>query len=589
MLERNSKLINKKFYQYLIPSILTIFAIQFASLLDGIIVGNMLGVIALSATSLVIPILYFIQMPGFALGIGGSIVVGILLGKRDLKAAKKAFSACILAGILISVIIAALAPAIAGPLAGCFSDDPEVKELGYEYIFIYMVTDPIITIALLMSSFLAVDNSPRLASFFTIFSNVIKIGSMFLFIGAFKWGMYGAAVSTAFGYFVGFLSLIVYVRSDKRLLKFTLNIKGAFQDLKDSLKASSSTAINMILTAIQMLIVNIVLGNLITDQSELLIFGVAANLVFAFDLFAGGILGVIPTICGVLYGEKDMFSLKSITRKIFFINLGVAALITLVIMIVPQAYAYIFSYDDPANIEKANLIMRIYLISFIPYELNKFSMNYYPTIGKNIPSYVTVILRETVIVLPVTLVLLYTNGLMGYAIAQVINEWATLLITYAFVLIYGRWKNKGSGLFLFEKIEYKSYDVSVDANIDNASIISKEIAAFALINKIDNKNAQIIALASEEYVSNIIEYGYKSKLHKQNYIDVNLKIIDDKLLLRIRDDGMPFDPTKYEFDSDGEKYMTSGINLVSKLTEKVSYMRVLSLNNTVIEMDLATE
>ena len=91
MLERNSKLINKKFYQYLIPSILTIFAIQFASLLDGIIVGNMLGVIALSATSLVIPILYFIQMPGFALGIGGSIVVGILLGKRDLKAAKRHF------------------------------------------------------------------------------------------------------------------------------------------------------------------------------------------------------------------------------------------------------------------------------------------------------------------------------------------------------------------------------------------------------------------------------------------------------------------------------------------------------------------
>ena len=589
MLERNSKLINRKFYQYLIPSILTIFAIQFASLLDGIIVGNMLGVIALSATSLVLPILYFIQMPGFALGVGGSIVVGVLLGKRDLNAAKKAFSACILAGVLLSVIIAALAPAIARPLADAFSEDLEVRELGYEYIFIYMVTDPVITIALLMSQFLSVDNSPRLASFFTIFSNAVKIGSMFLFIGAFNWGMYGAALSTGFGYLVGFLSLIVYIKSDKRLLKFTLNIKGAFLDLKASLKASSSTAINMVLTAVQMLIVNIVLGKLITDQSDLLIFGIAANLVFAFDLFAGGILGVIPTICGVLYGEKDCYSLKSITRKIFLINFAVAAIITAVIMIAPQAYAYIFSYNDEAHIEEAKLVMRIYLISFIPYELNKFSMNYYPTIEKNIPSYVTVVLREAVIVLPVTLVLLHTNGLMGYAIAQVINEWATLIITYAFVLIYGKLKNKGSGLFLFEKINFKSYDVSMDTNIDNASIISKEIADFALENNIDNKNAQIIALASEEYVSNIIQYGYKSKSHKENYIDVNLKIIDDKLLLRIRDDGMPFDPTKYEFDSDDEKYMTSGINLVSKLTEKVSYMRVLSLNNTVIEMNLAKE
>lgn len=584
MLVRNSKLINRKFYQYLIPSILTIFAIQFASLLDGIIVGNMLGVIALSATSLVIPILYFIQMPGFALGVGGSIVVGMLLGKRDLKAAKKAFSACILAGVFLSVIIAAIAPAIARPLANAFSDDPDVRELGYEYIFIYMVTDPIITLALLMSSFLAVDNSPKLASFFTIFSNVIKIGSMFLFMGLFNWGMYGAALSTAFGYLVGFVSLIVYIRSDKRLLKFTLKIKGAFSDLKASLKASSSTAIYMVLMAIQMLVINIVLGNLITDQSDLLIFGVVSNLVFAFDLFAGGILGVIPTICGVLYGEKDYYSLRSITRKIYLINLGVVALITLIIMIVPQAYAYIFAYDDPAHLDQAKLVMRVFLISFIPHEINKFSMNYYPTIEKNLPSYVTVVLREAVIVLPVTLILLHTNGLMGYAIAQVITEWATLIITYAFVLIYGKKTHKGKGIFLFQDLEYNSYDVSMDAELQNAGIVSKEIADFALANNIDNKDAQIIALASEEFVSNIIEYGYKS--HKQNYIDVNLKISDDKLLLRIRDDGMPFDPTKYEFDEDSENYMTSGIMLVNKLTEKVSYMRVLSLNNTIIEMKI---
>ena len=80
MFERNAKLINKKFYQYLIPSVLTIFAMQIASLFDGIIVGNFLGNDALSATSLVMPILYIVQTPGLALGVGGAIVVGILLG-----------------------------------------------------------------------------------------------------------------------------------------------------------------------------------------------------------------------------------------------------------------------------------------------------------------------------------------------------------------------------------------------------------------------------------------------------------------------------------------------------------------------------
>ena len=61
MLERNSKLMTKKMFQYLIPSILMIFAMQFGSLLDGILVGNLIGNDALTASSLVLPILFVIQ------------------------------------------------------------------------------------------------------------------------------------------------------------------------------------------------------------------------------------------------------------------------------------------------------------------------------------------------------------------------------------------------------------------------------------------------------------------------------------------------------------------------------------------------
>ena len=89
--------------------------------------------------------------------------------------------------------------------------------------------------------------------------------------------------------------------------------------------------------------------------------------------------------------------------------------------------------------------------------------------------------------------------------------------------------------------------------------------------------------AAEEMVDNIVSIGYKKE--GRNYIDVSLKINKDSLLLRIRDDGVPFDPTKYEFDND-ENYSTSGIQLISKLVNKMSYLRVLSLNNTVFEISL---
>ena len=62
MLERNSKKKKKKMFQYLIPSILMIFAMQFGSLVDCILVGNLIGNDALTASSLVLPILFVIQL-----------------------------------------------------------------------------------------------------------------------------------------------------------------------------------------------------------------------------------------------------------------------------------------------------------------------------------------------------------------------------------------------------------------------------------------------------------------------------------------------------------------------------------------------
>ena len=580
-MERNSKLINKKFIQYLIPSILTIFAMQFASLLDGILVGNLIGSEGLSASSMAVPIIYIVQMPGLALGVGGSIVVASLLGKRDVTKANKAFSACFIYGIGISIIIALLSPLISRPISNLFAED--LREDIYQYIFIYLLTDPIIIFALLITSFMNVDNNPRLSTIYFIVSNVFKIGSMFLFIKVFDWGMYGASLSTGFGFLVGAVVILKYVFSKNRLLKITIKIKGTFEDLKESLKASGSVAISYLLTAIQMIITNIVIGKLINDVNDLAIYGLICNIIFVFDLISGGILGVIPTLCSLFNGEKDTYSLKSITKKIYILNLISAILITVLIFSLPNVYSYIFGFDNPDYQDRANLMIRIMVFSFIPYELNRFTTSYYPSINRNLPSYVTVLLRELIIVLPLTISLLYVDGIKGYAIAQIINEAATVLLTYVFILIYVHKKPVGKGLFMIEDINYLSYDISIDNNLDNASLVSSEMAEFCKKNNIDNRNSQMIALSAEEMISNIIVYGYKNK--KQNFIDINLKKIDDSLILRIRDDGMPFDPTKYENDND-EKYTTSGIKLVEGITNKMTYMRILNLNNTILEINL---
>lgn len=581
ILKRNSKLINRKFIQYLIPSILMIFAMQFGSFLDGILIGNMIGSEALSATALVVPILYVIQLPGFAIGVGGSIVIANLLGKRDLDGAKRTFSLSTILAMAISILFAALAFPLAMPLASLFSLD--LITYSYQYILGYMLTTPIIIFSLIMGSFMAVDNNPRLSSILFIVSNVAKIGLEILFITTFgSWSTFGAAISTGAGYLIGLIMVLFYIKSKKRNLTFSFIVKNGH--FKEIFKASSSTGLNMLLTTIQMTIVNIFVAQIIVSDYEIAIYGLVANMVFLFDLVCGGIINVIPNLCGLFYGEKDLYSLKSITRKIYFINLIATTLISLFILIFPGVYSSMFGYDSGTHFDYMAFILRIYVISFVPYEISKFSTQYYPTIEKNLPSLVVVLCRELIIVLPLTLVLLFTNGLFGYCLACALTEVSTVIISYIFILLYEKFKKKNChGVFMFENEEFNNYDVTINNEDKNASVISENITNFALQHGIANRESQIVGLASEEIVNNITSYGYKKG--KQNYIDVSLKISKDKLLLRIRDDGFPFDPTKYEFDND-KNYSTSGIQLISQLVDKMTYMRVLSLNNTIFEINV---
>lgn len=580
-LERNSKLINKKFIQYLIPSILMVFAMQFGSLIDGILVGNMIGNEALSATALVIPTLYFSQLPGFALGIGGSIIIANFLGKRDLVNAKKTFSFSLVVGTGISLIFTIVSFFVSHPLAGLFSKD--LIEYSYQYIFGYFLTTPLIALALMLGSFMAVDNNPRLSSILFIIANVSKVLLELLFINLFKdWATFGAAISTGFGYLVGLITVIFYIKSKRRNLTFSFDIKGT--EVKSIIKASSVTALNLALTAVQSLVVNIFIGQLIVKDYELVAYGLVANMIFLFDLACGGVINVIPTICGIFYGEKDFYSLKKLTRKIFFINIGISLVIMAFIAIFPNVYSLMFGFNDLSSSDYIFRVLRIYLISFLPYGISKFAMEYYPSIDKTMPAIVTVLCRELIVVFPVTLSLLFAMGLEGYVLAVVITESATVLLTLLFILIYEKTKKKEChGIFMFERDEYRSYDVSLVNDIDNASVISENLTKFALENGVPNRESQIVGLASEEMVDNIVSYGYKKE--HISYIDVSLKISDYILILRIRDDGVPFDPTKYEFDN-GENYSTSGIQLINGLVNKISYMRVLSLNNTIFEISL---
>lgn len=128
----------------------------------------------------------------------------------------------------------------------------------------------------------------------------------------------------------------------------------------------------------------------------------------------------------------------------------------------------------------------------------------------------------------------------------------------------------------------KSLDCSVENNLDEVIAFREKLFAFCSENQITDRDAKVLGLAVEEIAANIVQYGYRSG---KNYMDISFTVQDDKYLLRIRDDGVPFNPMEYK-QQEEETVTVGGIALIRKMASEFQYMRVLNMNNTVIELNM---
>jgi anti-sigma regulatory factor (Ser/Thr protein kinase) len=116
--------------------------------------------------------------------------------------------------------------------------------------------------------------------------------------------------------------------------------------------------------------------------------------------------------------------------------------------------------------------------------------------------------------------------------------------------------------------------------MEEVATLPEEIEEFCICNGVSARKANLVAVASEEMIVNCIKYGGKSS----HWIDLSVIIDDNRLMLRIRDNGVPFNPVEYENDND--KFDIHGIELLKKISSKINYIRSLDLNNTVVEFNI---
>lgn len=576
MHQRNDRLINVKINQYLIPGIMMSLSLQLGNILDTIMVGNFLGTDAMTAVSLSVPVETIIQMPGYCLGTGGALAAGVMLGRREREKASGVFTLTFFVTLIFGVIFSALALFVTDPLAQMLASSAGVADLTGDYIFVSMLGAPFIGIGLLMVSYLGTENHPELSSAYLIISNVINLFLDFIFLKYTSLGTKGAALSTVLGFVVGMVVFVRYIRSPKRMIGF---VKApSFSLMKEAVVMGAPVFVFMAMSFVKALGLNTIIVRL-TGQDGMAIYTVCDNILMIVEMLAGGIIGIIPNMAGILYGEKDYFGIRALCKKTLQYSFIVVCVAVIFILVFAAQVTRLFGITEPVLQEEMMGALRIYIFSLPIYLWNKFLISYYESIEETTQASVITFLQNCLYILPSALFgillgqALGGTGVNGLALAFICAEGLTAVTAY----IYRKIKYRHSDFYILpEQNEGVNLDISVAASLEEAVKIPLEITAFCEENGVLPNTANLAAMASEEMTVNIIKYGGKSA----RWIDVNLSIEEDEMRLRIRDNGIPFNPAEYTFDSDG--YEFHGIELVKRISSKVDYIRTMDMNNTVI-------
>ena len=268
------------FLKYLALAVLGLIAMTSAMLVDGLFIGNYVGVTALAAVNLIIPISTLLFGVGMMLSIGGSVRAGKYLGEDDKPAASAIFSKTLVCMALYGTVAISLALAFEEALFTGLGASRELLPAMSEYYRIIMPFLLAQLIVLALYYFIRMDGYPNLVATALTIGAVVNILLDYLFIGRFGWGLTGAAFATGISQALPLPVMMIYFLKPGRRLRFAVrqhNWKEVFQAAFNGV----SEFINEVSGGIVLLILNWMLLRRIG------VHGVAAMTVVSYTMLLG--------------------------------------------------------------------------------------------------------------------------------------------------------------------------------------------------------------------------------------------------------------------------------------------------------------
>ena len=204
--------LNKKFFSYVIPSILAFALSGVYTIVDGFFIGQSLGDTGLTAITLSYPISALIGAVGTGLGLSGAIRFTILNAQGETQKRQECFSGTTLLMLLTAGLLTAILFAFAQPILHLLGARGNMLTLCVMYAQVIALGAVFQLLATGFVPFIRNMGGATVAMIAMAFGFATNIALDYVFVWALNWGMAGAAWATIIGQAVTmFVAVILFL------------------------------------------------------------------------------------------------------------------------------------------------------------------------------------------------------------------------------------------------------------------------------------------------------------------------------------------------------------------------------------------
>ena len=561
--KRTDTLIRMKYLEYVPILFITNLSTLLLVSIDGLMVGNFVGDMALEAVNIFVPIevLFSAYIAIIAHGIADSFA-DAMIGTNPIERLYngKAMKFVILVSVVFLIIIQV-------PITHLIIHSYNLRISSFDmakiYALVMLVSMPFQLLSSIGACQLQEIGAMKVLMHVSIIEGVVNLLLDLLFVGAFKMGVFGAGLATTIACIVRALLTVIYFLTKTKIYK-KYRVKLRIGDVKKIIVGGLPYSINIISGAIEGYIMLRLIIHLYGET------GGVVNGVFNFCLsiatvFIASSADANGPLNGIFLSYDDRVAVEhalKIAGRQIIIAVGA---FTFLICLSPQIFYFIngVSYIPEYGIEA----LKAYSLCFIFVGLNTLFQGYF--VDKKEIKIMSRLTFFGDIITPIVAFLLYTY--IGRKYFWYSYFFTALVVTLIYIIKYCIIAYKAS------KEEKEKGDILyLEVDQDEAIEASKELLEYAKDKNYPSDIAKNLAFCLEE----MVKYAVKS----ENMIRIHIQIIINFLKYGAKfvmlDDGERLNLNKnVENDvNNNDKY-----EILKKMAKSYNYQYVLNMNHTVFE------